>query len=246
MADKSNFQRLIEDIAPRTLIQLSSFDAGRGGKAIREHLSNLLRSCTGTSKFEEPERSTRLLICLDAFYHIAKLCTLLPDEDYEMVFGYVLSTFKDIVLVRELWYHSNPAIRVNSRFVCAYLSRNLLRKPYSKIKEWERRLLQDFVGKPEREIFSPLVHLSVRDHWNLQSFVFGVLSGQTDGLSVKDAARFAETLAVLMNAGSSGALHREIFSEEISSFIEWVEKGDHQHRDEVVSKLREMFRDLFI
>jgi hypothetical protein len=121
-----------------------------------------------------------------------------------------------------------------------------LRKPSSKVDELERRWLKDVVGKPEIELFGPpLVHLSTRDHLNLQSFVFGVLSSQKGDLSTKYTARFAETLAVLMNAGSSGALSKEIFFEEISSFIERAEKGDYQNRDEVVDKLSNMFIGFF-
>jgi len=246
MAFKSNFQVFVETIPPQTLIRLSSLDAESGEKTIRDHLSNLFRSCIGRTKLKEKERSGRLLICLNAFHHIVKPSILLPDEDYETVIDDVWSNFKDIKLVQELWNNSDPAIRVTSRSVCAHLARNLLRKPYSKLEASERRWLQEVLGKPGSATSDPLVDLteSTRDHLNLQSFVFGVLSSKKD-LSVEDGTRFAETLAVLMNAGNSGALSREIFSEEMSSFIEWGEKGDNEHCDEVVAQLREMFRDVF-
>jgi hypothetical protein len=244
MGDKNKFQEFIDSIPERTLIQLSSRDAVSGEKTIREHLSELFWSCTasGKSELKEPERSARLLVCLDAYHHIVKPSTLLPDEDYETVIGDVWSNFKDTKLVQDLWDHSKPAIRVTSRSICALLARNLFRKP-SKLEESERRWLRYVVDKPDSEI-GPQVHLSIRDHLNLQSFAFGVLSDQKpkEELSVKNTARFAETLAILMNAGSSGALSMEIFSEEISSFIEWAEKGDLQNHDEVAHNLRMMFK----
>jgi hypothetical protein len=245
MAEKSKFQEFVDHIPPQTLVQLSSLDDESGERTIRDHLSTLLRSCIhDTYKLEEKVRSRRLRICLNAFHHIVKPFTLL-DEHYETVIGYVWSNFKDIKTVQELWASSDPAIRVTSRSISAHLARNFLRKPHSELEESELHWLQEVVGKSEDTIFDPLDpdHLSKRDHLNLQSFVFGVLSGQKDRLAIEHATRFAETLAILMNAGSSGALSKEIFSEEISSFIEWAEKCDHQQRDEVVFKLREIFYD---
>jgi hypothetical protein len=245
MADNSKFQDFVKSIPEQTLVQLSSLDAESGEKTIRDHLSSLFQSCIHrTYRLDETARSQRLLICLNAFHHIVKPSTL-PDEIYEAVLDDVWSNnFKDIESVRELWTNSDLAIRVNSRSICAHLARNLFRKPPFELGELERRWLQEVVGQPESALFGS-VHLSTQDHFNLQSFVFGVLSSQKDDLLIDHATRFAETLAVLMNAGSSGALSREIFSEEISSFIEWSEKSDYQHRDKVAAKLRKMFRDFF-
>lgn len=247
MAQKSKFQEFVDHIPPQTLVQLASFDAESGERTIREHLTSLFQSCTrgsGTYKLEEPVRLRRLEICLNAFHHIVKPFTLL-DENYEALLGYVWSNFQDIDSVQELLVNNNPAIRVTSRSICAHLARDLLRKPRSELKEPELRWLQVVVGKSEDAKFDLLdsEHLSRRDHLNVQSFVFGVLSNQKDALAVEHATRFAETLAILMNAGSSGALSKEIFSEEISSFIEWAEKCDRQHREEVVAQLRAIFHD---
>ena len=266
MAQKSKFQDFLDHIPPQTLVRLSSLDAESGERTLRDHLTTLFRSCTrGTYKLEETVRRRRLEICLNAFHHIVKPFPLpdknyetlfghhianpciLPDIDYETLLGYVWSDFKDVETVQDLWANSNPAIRVTSRSICAHLARNFLRKPHSELKEPEVRWLQVVVGKPEDARFDLLdsEHLSKRDHLNLQSYVFGVLSNQKDALAVEHATRFAETVAILMNAGSSGALSWEIFSEEISSFIEWAEKCDRQHREEVVARLREIFHDFF-
>lgn len=246
MAENSKFQEFVKSIPAQTLVQLSSLDSDSGEKTIRDRLSSLFQSCIRrTDRLGETARSQRLLVCLNAFHHIVKPSTL-PDEIYEAVLDDVWSNnFKDIDPVRDLWTHSDLAIRVTSRSICAHLARCLFRKPRSELKESERHWLQEVVGQSESAIFDPRVHLSTQDHFNLESFVFGVLSSQEDDLLIDHATRFAETLAVLMNAGSSGALSEEIFSEEISSFIEWSEKSDYQHRGKVAAKLRDMFRDFF-
>ena len=56
-----------------------------------------------------------------------------------------------------------------------------------------------------------------------------------------------ETLAVLMNAGDSGvlSLSKDIFSEEIFSFIEQAKESDHEHDDEVAAILDQLFGKFF-
>ena len=75
------------------------------------------------------------------------------------------------------------------------------------------------------------------------SFVYGVFSNRTDKLDVKSTTRFAESLAVLMNAGRSATLSRDIFEGELTSLLDQIASNNHGNRDEVVvAKLREMFR----
>jgi len=251
MGDKGKLQAFIDSIPPRILVQLSSLEAESGKKKkkknIRDHLSNLFQSCLGNKdKLEEAERNQRLQICLDAFYHIVKPSSL-PDKNPEMVLQYVWSNFKDNS-VRQLWDDNDPAIRIFSRSICAHLSRNILRK--SKPDNWEQTWLREFVGKrPQDALFDPELpsHLSTWDHVILESFVFGVFPCLKDGLFVKPehAACFVETLAVLMNAGNSGALSKEIFSEEIFSFIEWAKESDREHHNEVATKLDQLFCKFF-
>jgi hypothetical protein len=252
MGDKGKLQAFIDSIPPRILVQLSSLEADSGKKNIRDHLSNLFQGCLGNKdKLEEAERIQRLQICLDAFYHIVKPSSLPEknsEKNSEMVLQYVWSNLKDLNPVRQLWDDSDPAIRIFSRSICAHLSRNILRK--SKLDNWEQTWLRESVGKrPQDELFDPELpnHLSTWDHFVLESFVFGVFPCLKDGLFVKPehAACFVETLAVLMNAGNSGAVSEEIFSEEIFSFIEWAKENDREHHNEVATKLDQLFCKFF-
>ncbi|KAF8493460.1 hypothetical protein F5888DRAFT_827922 [Russula emetica] len=248
MGEKGKLQGFIESIPPQILVQLSFLEAESGKKTIRDHLFNLFQDCLGNKdKLQPKERSQRLGICLDAFYQIVKPSSFL-DKDPEMVLQYVWSNFKDLDPVRKLWDDSDPAIRIFSRSICAHLSRNILRK--SKPDKSEQSWLREFVGKqPEDAIFDPQLpnYLSTWDHFILVSFVYGVFPCLKDGFLVKHehAACFVETLAVLMNAGNSGKLSKEIFSEEIFSFIEWAKDDDHVHHDEVAAKLDELFSKFF-
>jgi len=249
MGEKGKLQTFINSIPPQILVQLSSLDAlPSGKKTIRAHLLNLFQGCLGNKdKLEETELSQCLQICLDAFYQIVKPSSL-PGKDPEMVLQFVWSNFKDLDPVRKLWDDNDPAIRIFSRAICAHLSRNILRK--SKPTKPEQSWLREFVGrKPEDAIFDPQSsnHLSTWDHFILESFVFGVFPCINDGLFVKPehATCFVETLAVLMNAGNPGGLSKEIFSEEIFSFIEWAKESDHEHHDEVAAKLDQLFSKFF-
>ncbi|KAF8493462.1 hypothetical protein F5888DRAFT_1636622 [Russula emetica] len=247
MGEKDQLQDLVDSIPPQILVQLSSLEAESGKKTIRDHLFNLFQGClNNTDKLEDTERSQRLQICLDAFYQIVKPSSL-PDKDPEMVLQYVWSNFKDLNSVRKLWADYNPAIRIFSRSICAHLSRNIIRKskPDNSEQSWLRKYVRK---KPEDAIFDPQLpnHLSTWDHFILESFVYGVFPCLKDALFImpEHAACFVETLAVLMNVGNRGALSKEIFSEEIVSFIEWAKEGDHVHDEhhEVAAKLDQLFR----
>ena len=239
MGDKDELQKFVDSIPPKTLIQLSSLEAESRKQTIRDHLSSLYRSCLGNrDKLEE-----RLQICLEAFYHIVKPSSL-PDKNREMVLQYVSSNFKDLDPVRPFWDDSNPAIRIYSRAICAHLSRNILRK--SKPDSLEQKLVREFVGKgPQDALFDPQLatHLSTWDHFVLQSFVFGVFPSLKD--NPEHTSCFVETLAVLMNAGNSGTLSREIFSEEVFTFIEWAKENDRELHDKVTARMDQLFRKYF-
>ena len=246
MGEKGKLQAFIESIPPETLVRLSSLEAKSGKKTIRDHLFDLFQGCLGNNdKLEEKERSQRLQICLDAFYQIVKPSSL-PDEDPEMVLQFVWSNFKDLEPVQKLWDDDDPAIRIFSRSICAHLSRNILRKSYPDNSEWI--WLKAFVGKPEDANLNPQSphDLSKWDYFILESFVFGVFPCLKDVLVVKpEHPCFVETLAVLMNAGNSVKLSKEIFFEEIFSFIEWAKENDHEHHGEVAAKLDQLFRKFF-
>jgi Family of unknown function (DUF6535) len=250
MGDKGKLQVFIDRIPPRIVARLSSpeADSRKRKKTIRDHLSNLFQDCLDyKDKLKEPERIRRLQICLNAFYKIVKPSSL-PDKDLEVVLRYVWSNFKTLKTVQKLWDHSDPAIRIFSHCICAHLSRNILRK--SKPNNTEQSWLRVFVGKGQQDpIFNPQSpnHLSTWDHFILESFVFNTFPCIKDGSFVKPehASCFVETLAILMNAGNSGAVSQEIFSEEIFSFIKWAKGNDREHHDEVAAKLYQFFSKFF-
>jgi hypothetical protein len=248
LGEKGELQAFVDNIPPQILVQLSSLKAESRKKTIRDHLFDIFQGClTNKDKLEETERTQRLQICLDAFYQIVKPSSL-PDKDPEMVLQYVWSNFKHLDPVRKLWNNSDPTIRILSLSICAHLSRNILRK--SRPDNSEQSWLRVFVGKkPEDAIFDPRLpyHLSTWDHFILEFFVFGAFPCLKDGLSVKPehAACFEETLTVLMNAGNSGALSKDVFSEEMFPFIEWTKESDHEDHDEVAAKLNQLFNKFF-
>ena len=247
MGEKGKFQTFLHSIPPQILVQLSSLKAESGKKTICDHLFHLFQGCLGNKdKLDETVRDKRLRICLDAFYQIVKPSSL-PDKDPEVVLQYVWSNFKELDPVRKLWDNDgDPAIRIFSRAICAHLSRNIIRK--SKPGNLEKYWLRAFVGKNQEDaIFDPQLpnHLSTWDHFTLESFVFGVLPCLKDSLKPEHAACFVETLAVLMNAGNSDTLSKEIFSEEIFSFMEWVKECDHEHGEEVAAALDQLFSNFF-
>jgi hypothetical protein len=143
--------------------------------------------------------------------------------------------------MRALWADTDPAIRITSRSICALLGRQLLRKDH--LEQSELAWLQDVMGKPSNTIYNQLHNFAALDNMNVDSFVYGVLSHQTDDLPIAQAISFTETLAILMNLGSQISLHRDRFGNQLSSLIQRVEQGNHEDRDNVIDKLRRMFQD---
>ena len=244
MADKSKIQDFVDSIPGMTLLELShaQVPVDSGQITIHVHLSNLLRSCIqGTTDLEEDSdaRSRRLLVCLDALHHIVE-SPLIPNRVLlsNVALKHVWPHFKDVELVRRLETDKDPAVRVTSRSICTHLARHLLRK--HPLERSEQTWLQEIMRDPASETYSP-DHAAIADHRNLMSFVYDVLSNPLDDFNVKSITRFAESLAVLMNAGGSAALSRDIFEGELTSLIEQVENNDHYNRDQVVDKLRKMF-----
>ena len=229
-AEKSKFQRFVASIPGETIIQLFR------NITFREHLSTLFRSCApGTIGLDEHMRRHRLLICLNAVHHISKASTVLPPSS---LFTDMRSRFANIAFMRPLWTHSDPAIRVTARSICALFARQLLRKP--QLDDWELSWLQDVIGKPTNTIYNARNNLVTVDNMNVDSFVIGALSHQTDDLPNVQATSFKETLKALMNTDDQTSLQKDGFEEQISSLIQRIEQGDHEDRENIVAKLRKM------
>jgi len=244
MADNSKIQEFVDSIPGETLLQLSYIrvPADSEQMTIHKHLSNLFQSCIstqGTTELKEDARSRRLLVCLDAFHHIVESSPIPNGFSLsDMALEPVWSIFKDVELVRRLWNDNDTAVCVTSRSICTHLARQLLRK--HSLDKPEQTWLQEIIGDPTNETYSS-DRVAMAERRNLMSFVYDVLSNRTDKLDVKSTTRFAESLAVLMNAGRSAALSREVFEGELAYLLGQIESNDHRDRDEVVAKLREMF-----
>ena len=243
MAEKSKIQEFVDSIPGVNLLELSCARVPVGQIAIHAHLSKLFRSCIqGTTELEEDARRRRLLVCLDAFHHIIEPSYIPNGVSSDLALKHVWPNFMDVELVRKLWTDNDPAVRVTSRSICTHLTRHLLRK--HPLEKSEQTWLQEIMGDPASETYSR-DRVAIADHRNLMSFVYGVLSNCAYDFNVKSITRFAESLAVLLNAGRSVALNRDIFEGELTTLIEQVENNDHRNRDdsdEVVDKLRKMFR----
>jgi len=144
--------------------------------------------------------------------------------------------------MRALWDDPDPSIRVTARSICALLARHFLRQypPGEPELAW----LQDVMGQSSNEIYNRFNNTPTLDNMNVDAFVYGVLSNHTDNLPPTQANLFVETLMILMRVGSQTSLHRDMFRTQFSSLISDVENGGHQHRDNVVEKLRRIFYDL--
>ena len=245
LAEKSKIEKFVACIPGKTIVQLFSNPVPNGRISFRDHLSALLRSCTpGTVGLDDETRKRRLLVCLDAIHHIAKASI---DPSGVLISRSLLDdvriTFAYIGLMRVLWTDSDRSISVTARCICALLARNLLRK--FPLEQSELAWLQDVMGKPSHTIYNHLNSLATVDDMNVDSFVYGVLSGQTDDLPITQATSFVRTLAILMNLGTQTAIDRVIFADELVSLIRRIEEGGHPDRDNLVDKLLGIFQDVF-
>ena len=82
------------------------------------------------------------------------------------------------------------------------------------------------------------------DSMNLDAYVYGVLSRQTDDLSTRQARSFMSTLTILANTGTDAAFRRSVAEGGITAFIERADEQDNRLR-EVVGKLRRIFEGVF-
>jgi hypothetical protein len=240
LAESNKFQEFVANMPGGTIIQLMSGPVESGRIVFRDHLLTLLRSCTpGTVGLDEDMHKHRLLVCLNAIHHVAKASTLLYSvPPSESVLGDLRTNFANIRLMRPLWVDTDPSIRIVSRSICALLARHLLRK--YPLEESELAWLQKVMGKPSNTIFNSLANLPTVDSMNIDAYVYGVLSLQTDDLSIKQATSFMTTLTILTSTGSGIAFRRSVAEGGISALIQRADEQD-EHLHEVVGRLRRIF-----
>ena len=244
LADKSNIQKFVANIPGERVVELFKQRNSSDHETItfRHHLSTLFRtSCApDAAGLTKEMRKDRLLICLNAIRHIAKDSSLSPSSPSFSpdLLDDMRSNFANMALMRPLWADRDPSIRVTARSICALLARQLLRKSY--LEAWELSWLEDVMGRPSSMIYNARNNLATVDDMNVDSFVNGVLSQQTEDLPAQ-ATFFEETLKDIMNRNSQTSLHTITFEEWLSSLIRRMEQEEgHQDRDNVVDKLRRM------
>jgi hypothetical protein len=251
LTEESKFERYVAGIPGEIIVQLFIKHVTSGKVSFLEHLSSLLRSCApGTTGLDENTSRLRLLVCLDAVHHIAKASAVpsVVSQSHEPVIKEVRIKFANMRLMRELWAHGDPTIRMTARSICALLAKPLLHKDSWLLGQPELAWLQDVLGELSTTIYSQLGDYTVLDNMNIDSFVYGVFSHQTgySDLPSTQATSFIETLAILMSSGTRLTdVRRETFDVKFESLIRRVEAGSHQHRDNIVDKLRRIFQDVF-
>jgi len=151
--------------------------------------------------------------------------------------------FANIDLMRTLWTDSDPSIRITARSICALLARRLLRK-YS-LEESELAWLQEVLGQSSNTIFNALGVTSIVDPMNLDAYVYGVLSRQTEDLSTEQARSFFETLMVLTNAGSESHFRLDTLDGGVDALIQKAKDEQDDHRREIGEKLRRAYEQVF-
>src|SRR5260370_16195401 len=235
LGENSKLQGFVANIPEGTIVQLMSGRIESGRVIFRDHLLTLLRSCApGTFWVNEDMRRRRLLVCLNAIHHIAKASTLpYGISPPEFVLNDLRINFANVRLMRPLWADTDPSIRIISRSICALLARHLLRK--DRLEGWELAWLQYVIGEPPHTIFNSLANRNTVGCMNLDAYVYGVLSRQTDDLSVRQATSFLATLTILTNTGDEGG---------ITALIQRADEQDNRLR-EVVEKLHRIFEGVF-
>jgi hypothetical protein len=112
------------------------------------------------------------------------------------------------------------------------------------VEGWELAWLQNVMGKSSHAIFNALGNRTTVDSMNLDAYVYGVLSGQADDLSTRQARSFMSTLTILTNAGTDIAFRRSVAEGGITALIERADSQDNRLR-EVVGKLRRILDGVF-
>jgi Family of unknown function (DUF6535) len=246
LAERKKVQSFVAGIPGDTVVLLMNSSVGHRHVHFRDQLHTLLRSCESPAAgLDEKVRRSRLLTCLNAIHHVARASVPIPNGITPSVgvLNDLRTNFAKIGLMRVLWADNDPAIRVIARSICALLARHFLRK--YPLMDSELAWLQEVMGQSSHTIFSSLSDPSMVDSMNIDSFVYGALSFQTNDLPIKIATLFVETLAILKSGGSQSTVHRDTFEDWISGFIERAQEQGIRHRREIVGNLRRIAEDVF-
>jgi uncharacterized protein DUF6535 len=228
--DKSKLRKLAASI-PRHRVRKLIRPVETEKLVLRDPLLLLLRSCEagapGETKSDEDARKHALLVCLDAIHDVSKTPSI-PDLNF------VRTNFANIGHMRTLWDDSDTTIRVTSRSICALVARQVIRGP---LEQPHLRWLG--------ELTSPAIFdtdVKTLDHFNLKSFVSGVLSKQVEHLPIEDAISFKETLAILLGVRSNACFDtKSEFQSRLSAEFRRMREDVPVITDDVVDKLHSMF-----
>jgi len=238
LADKSKLSNFVASIPGDKAIELVTppFDSGK--IVFREPFLNLLQSYAAGPHVDGLEKDVLKrcrLSYLQVIHHMAKAfivsdvneawtLTLLDD---------VRANFANISFMRDMWSDDDVVIRLTSRSLCALLAKRLLRK--TQLGEADLRWLHEVTGVHAGMILnSPDIDAVLR-----KSFVCRVLEYN---LPTEHATIFAETLAILLDAGVQVPFEKPDFRINLSTLIDSVEVDDGNTG--VANRLREVFHDI--
>jgi hypothetical protein len=246
--DKSKLPNLVAGMPGDMLVKVMTHLIESGKLFFRDPLLTLLRnSAMGKNAvgLDKDVYKRTLLECLAATHHIVK-AFLVPDDVSQPVASNLLAdmrtNFANISLMQVLWADKDPATRVTSRSICALLARRLVRMRRDQFDQSELDWLNKVTGEPSDAISNSVGNLPALDPIILKSFVYGVFSHQEADFPTEhwSTTCFAETLAILINAGIPTAFDKNAFEAGLLELIRWTD-ADGQGGNLVTNKLRSMF-----
>ena len=248
--DKSKLANLVASIPGDMLVKVMTPLIESRKLFFRDSLLTLLRSSAvgkNAVGLDKDVYKRTLLECLDAIHHIVK-AFFVPDNDLQSVAWNLLvdmrDNFANIGLMQVLWTDKDPATRVTSCSICALLARRLVRMRMRRdqFEESELDWLSKVTGESSHAISNSIGNLSALDRMILKSFVYGVFSQQEADFPTEhwSTTCFAETLAILTNAGIPTAFDENAFRAGLLDLIRWTDT-DGQYGNLVANKLRSMF-----
>jgi hypothetical protein len=274
MVRRNKIEVFMASIPGKEVMQLITYPDPRGKAIFLERLCILLKaSAPDICGHRDDTRTRRLMICLGAVDNAIKASFSLDADSQSQFLEKVRTDFGDIGLMQELWVErKNSSIRITAHSICALLARHLIRKGPLKgsLEDSESNWLKTVMGKLSAMKSVPLNDPGKMDTINLDTFVYGALSLQTENLTIARATCLSETLAILMEpvrpdngldsqdslikqkeveveetVQPDNGLDKDIFATRMDTLIKRIErgkkKGEDKDRDSVVQKLNEIF-----